>query len=133
LHRFSTDPRYTALRQRLAGPDRPFQPSASEREAIQSDVARRPFRTATPTTSLALAITERNTPALFGARLIDAIPDAVFHSFAAAQSKHPEVSGRGAPGEATTVGRFGWRGQTEHLHGFVLGACANDMGLQVAG
>jgi mono/diheme cytochrome c family protein len=133
LHRFSTDPRYTALRQRLAGPDRPFQPSTSEREAIQSDVARRPFRTATPTASVTLAITERNTPALFGARLIDAIPDAVFHSLAAAQSKHPEVSGRVAPVEVTKVGRFGWRGQIEHLHDFVLGACANEMGLEVPG
>lgn len=133
LHRFSTDPRYTALRQRLAGPDRPFQPSASERETIQSDVARRPFRTATPKASLTLAITERNTPALFGARLIDSIPDAVFHSLAAAQSKHPEVSGRVPPVEVTKVGRFGWRGQIEHLHDFVLGACANEMGLEVPG
>jgi CxxC motif-containing protein (DUF1111 family) len=133
LHRFSTDPRYTALRQRLAGPDRPFQPSTSEREAIQSDVARRPFRTATPTATLTLAITERNTPALFGARLIDTIPDAVLHSLAAAQSKHPEVSGRVAPVEVTKVGRFGWRGQIEHLHDFVLGACANEMGLEVPG
>jgi CxxC motif-containing protein (DUF1111 family) len=31
------------------------------------------------------------------------------------------------------VGRFGWRGQQEHLHDFVLGACANELGLEVPG
>ena len=71
---------------------------------------------------LTLVITQRNTTALFGDGLIDQIPDATLHALAAAQSKHPEVSGRVAPVESFKVGRFGWRGQIEHLHDFNLGA-----------
>jgi CxxC motif-containing protein (DUF1111 family) len=33
--------------------------------------------------------------------------------------------------ESFKVGRFGWRGQIEHLHDFNLGACSNELGLEV--
>src|SRR5206468_8304413 len=41
-----------------------------------------------------------------------------------------DVSGRVPPIGPDKVGRFGWRGQQEHLHDFVLGACANELGLE---
>src|SRR5205814_56758 len=42
-------------------------------------------------------------------------------------------SGRVPPIGPDRVGRFGWRGQQERLHDFVLGACANELGLEVPG
>ena len=80
-----------------------------------------------------MVVSERNTPAAFGDSLIDAIPDALLFALAKAQSRHAEVSGRVAPIELNKAGRFGWRGQIEHLRDFVLGACANELGLQVPG
>src|SRR5690606_5825881 len=60
----------------------------------------------------------------FGAGRIDEIPRELLERIAEDQPKqHPEVSGR-------LAGRFGWRGQTETLREFVLGACANELGLQ---
>ncbi|MCA9247676.1 MAG: hypothetical protein KDA42_11185 [Planctomycetales bacterium] len=73
---------------------------------------------------------QRNTPALFGAALIDAIPAASLQKLANHQnSRYPEISGRVAPGG----GKFGWRGQTATLRQFVVGACANELGLQTEG
>lgn len=79
-------------------------------------------------------LVQRNTPALFGLGLIDAIPDHVLVAIADEQKKdHPEIKGRIARDSRGGVGRFGWRGQIGHLHEFVLGACANELGLQVPG
>ncbi len=133
LHRFGVDPRYAAMRRGIVGSEAPFQPTEDEREQLQRELSRLPVRPVAAAAPLKLVVTQRNTPALFGARQIDAIPDATLHALAAAQSKHPEVSGRVAPINLTKAGRFGWRGQIEHLHDFVLGACANEMGLEVPG
>jgi len=71
--------------------------------------------------------TQRNTPSLFGLGEINEIPTGVLEELAQHQNKkHPEISGRVAPGS----GKFGWRGQTPTLRGFVVGACANELGLQ---
>jgi CxxC motif-containing protein (DUF1111 family) len=74
---------------------------------------------------LVLRHTERNTPSLFGLGLIDGISDKVINETRNLQSKH------GMTG--TRSGKFGWRGQTATLEDFVLGACANELGLQTAG
>lgn len=79
-------------------------------------------------------LTQRNTPALFGAGLIDRIPDKVFIEVAAEQQKLKNgISGRIPQTNRGAIGRFGWRGQTATLHDFVLGACANELGLEVPG
>lgn len=79
-----------------------------------------------------LEYSQRSTPALFGAGLIDQVPDRVLIEIAEHQKKSvPGISGRVPQTTSGTVGRFGWRGQSGSLHEFVLGACVNELGLQV--
>jgi CxxC motif-containing protein (DUF1111 family) len=95
-------------------------------------------------------LTQRNTPALFGAGLIDRISDAAIRELAAEQrgksmgisgrvpvanetSVDPNVPEQNAPpseDDNPPVGRFGWKGQTSTLSEFVVSACANELGLQ---
>lgn len=133
LHRFSPDPRYEAWRQRIVAGD---QPLSDEVSALTGIVVARGGKSATSIKRLdgvGYQPTQRNTPALFGAGLIDALPGKVFEELEARQFAQREVSGR-VPRSATgEVGRFGWRGQTSTLHEFVLGACAVELGLQAPG
>ena len=76
----------------------------------------------------------RNTPAVFGAGLIDAIPDTVLRaaekrSFAS----FPEIKGRVSSLPDGRLGRFGWKGQVARLDDFVRAACSNELGLEVPG
>jgi CxxC motif-containing protein (DUF1111 family) len=83
-------------------------------------------------------LSQRNTPALFGAKLIDEIPERVIAAGAKAQKVKwgmapPDDEGvpvgrvsRLANGK---LGRFGWKGQTASLSDFVRAACANELGL----
>ena len=82
---------------------------------------------------LPVRLTERNTPALFGAGLIDSIPDAAIVEQAERQKKHhgPFISGRVPQDAFGAIGRFGWRGQVAGLHQFVLNACSVELGLSV--
>lgn len=83
-------------------------------------------------------ISQRNTPALFGANLIDAIPDREI----IANEKNESLRWGFAPkkGENLPVGRalrladgrighFGWKAQSASLSDFVQAACANELGL----
>lgn len=133
LHRFGADARYAAVRERLVGATLPLKPTDTERAALQERITHEPVQLLSSAQPLSLVVTQRNTSALFGAGLIDAIPDAALHALAQAQSTHPEVSGRVAPVERNKAGRFGWRGQVDRLHDFVKGACANELGLEVPG
>jgi CxxC motif-containing protein (DUF1111 family) len=83
---------------------------------------------------VALRTTERNTPALFGAGLIDAIPDGVLVEAGQTwPAEFPEVKGRVSRLRDGRIGRFGWKGQTATLRDFVLAACSNELGLEVPG
>jgi CxxC motif-containing protein (DUF1111 family) len=74
-------------------------------------------------------LAQRNTPALFGGGLIDAVPPSLVRSLAARQKdEHPELAGRAADAGA---GRFGWRGHMSSLEQFVRAACADELGMQV--
>ena len=84
--------------------------------------------------TLLVRTSERNTPPLFGAGLIDAIPDAVIE--AAAKRRLPgssPVKGRVSRLKDGRIGRFGWKAQTATLEDFVLSAAAGEMGLEVPG
>jgi len=84
--------------------------------------------------TLALRKSSRNTPALFGAGLIDGVPDSAILE---AEKRHfaafPEIKGRASRLSGGRLGRFGWKGQTARLNDFVLAACSNELGLEVPG
>ncbi len=82
-----------------------------------------------------MRVTERNTTSLFGAGLIDSIPDAAIVELAARQKKEhaPLITGRVSQTSSGEIGRFGWRGQMASLQEFVMTACAAEVGLTVPG
>lgn len=87
-------------------------------------------------------VSQRNTPALFGAHLIDSIPDRIIlanerlqrlaHGLARTQDEHAVV-GRAMVLGNGRVGHFGWKAQTASLSDFVQAACANELGLSNPG
>ena len=76
----------------------------------------------------------RNAPSLFGAGLIDSIPDAIILAAATAErSGGTTISGRahivaGADGEGH-VGRFGWKADTASLRQVVANSLRNEIGI----
>ncbi len=85
-----------------------------------------------------ILLSQRNTPALFGAGLIDSIPDKVIIAnerrqrvrFGMALSNTEMVPvGRAHRLPDGQIGRFGWKAQTARLADFVQAACANELGL----
>jgi CxxC motif-containing protein (DUF1111 family) len=89
-------------------------------------------------------ISQRNTPALFGDGLIDAVSDEAIiahqreHSDAARLvglngARDGKVRGRVARLVDGRIGRFGWKGEFSHLGDFVKAACANELGLSNPG
>lgn len=91
-----------------------------------------------------VVVTQRNTPALFGNGLIDAISnDAIIahqreHSTAARlvglnHARDPKIRGRVARLGDNRIGRFGWKLEFASLSDFVKAACANELGLSNPG
>jgi CxxC motif-containing protein (DUF1111 family) len=83
-------------------------------------------------------ISQRNTPALFGAQLVDSIPDHVIIAaerkqrlkWGLANSETEEYPvGRALRGSGGRPGKFGWKAQIATLSDFVRAACANELGL----
>ena len=83
-------------------------------------------------------IGQRNTPALFGASVIDAIPDEAILAnernqrmrFRLAGFNSEAVpAGRAAKLSKKRVGKFGWKANIGNLSEFVRVACANELGL----
>jgi CxxC motif-containing protein (DUF1111 family) len=86
----------------------------------------------------AVRLSQRNTPALFGANLIDALPDRVLIAnermerlrWGLAPEKSEELPvGRALRLADGRVGHFGWKAQSASLTSFVQAACANELGL----
>ena len=73
---------------------------------------------------------QRNTPAIFGAGLIDQVSYKTIKAIQLEQKKHPEISGRPATLSSGRIGRFGWRGNVPSLLDFCDEACANELGLE---
>jgi CxxC motif-containing protein (DUF1111 family) len=83
-------------------------------------------------------LSQRNTPALFGANLLDAIPERDIIAGEKAQRLRWGLApsdtestpvGRAARLPNGRIGRFGWKAQTASLGEFVQAACANELGL----
>ncbi|MEO1617166.1 MAG: di-heme oxidoredictase family protein, partial [Planctomycetota bacterium] len=73
---------------------------------------------------------QRNTPALFGAGLIDRVEARELRSIEKTQKSHPEISGRLATLADGRLGRFGWRANSPTLLDFCDRACAAELGLE---
>ncbi len=81
---------------------------------------------------LEVRTTQRNPIALFGAGLIDSIPDDVIEQVALRQNQTlGEIQGRISRLKDGRIGRFGWKGQTATLRDFAITACAVEVGLHV--
>jgi CxxC motif-containing protein (DUF1111 family) len=81
-----------------------------------------------------LVSSQRNSTALFGAGMIDGIPDAAIERAAHEQfPDYPQVHGRVSRGSNGRVGKFGWKAQVTSLQEFTLSACAIELGLDVPG
>ncbi len=83
-------------------------------------------------------ISQRNTPALFGANLIDAVPDRLIIANERKQRLKWGLSdsdtddypvGRAIRLSEGHVGKFGWKANVGSLSEFVRVACANELGL----
>lgn len=137
LHRFSSNPNYEAWRKRFLATGEQTQFPLARIVAIATAANKHSLKATNPVQQLdgmAYQHSKRNTPALFGAGLIDSLPDSVFDEMQQRQAaKTGGVSGRAPRAANGKAGRFGWRGQTENLHEFVLGACAVELGLEAPG
>jgi CxxC motif-containing protein (DUF1111 family) len=87
-------------------------------------------------------LSQRNTPALFGCKRIDEIPERVI--IAGAKMQRARWAGKKSDTEDVPVGRalrlangrigrFGWKAQMASLSDFVQAACANELGLSNPG
>ncbi len=87
-----------------------------------------------------VTVTQRNTPALFGDGLLDAVPEASLHAeqrrnselarlTGLSRAKDAQIRGRVARLPDGRLGRFGWKGEFASLDDFVRAACANELGL----
>ena len=87
-----------------------------------------------------VSVTQRNTPALFGDGLLDAVPEDALHAQQRSNSevarlvglshaKDSKIRGRVARLPDGRLGRFGWKAEFASLDDFVRAACANELGL----
>jgi CxxC motif-containing protein (DUF1111 family) len=153
LHRSATTEGYAAWRAKLLGAklsDRAsFADVVRAEEALDDRLRRAAGSVEFKTQGVAMQRVQRSTPALFGAGLIDQIPDAVIREQAQSLA-HRSLGIQGVVPTAVperpdplgdpnqiqnqpraVAGKFGWRGQTGSLRQFVLNACANELGLEI--
>ena len=142
LHRYGTDPRYGSWRRRFYDSNRDDSPNAGEdtvdariRGAQQQTTPNQRLHdrsiSVQPVNGVNLIVSQRNTPALFGAGRIDAIPPDALAAVAAHQPA--EIRGKVSRTPDGRVGRFGWKSQIASLGEFIRAACANELGLEVPG
>lgn len=132
LHKFSTDAKYNASRQRFVGLEMPVSVADESRDLAEKWVANKPVRVVPHQSGINMMMSQRNSPALFGIGLINRVPDELLRNLEQAQSQRGLVSGR-VSDVGDRVGKFGWKAQTATLPEFVRDACANEIGLQVPG
>ncbi|MEE2640929.1 MAG: di-heme oxidoredictase family protein [Planctomycetota bacterium] len=136
LHQQSTDEAYNHARRELLDLNPPAGLPASRKRLWENRQKKK--RSQLPMTrvlrdfpGLELIVSERNTPALFGGALIDSIQKADLERLEQQQARGNDgISGRISIALDGRVGKFGWRGQTSSLAGFVRGACGAELGLQ---
>jgi CxxC motif-containing protein (DUF1111 family) len=143
LHRFGVGPEFAQWKASI------FPKDKTETERTNRQGSNRRHSKFAGSGTLTLIESKRNTPPLFGAGLIDAIPDMVLDKVAAEQVKASgdaprsskfrrgdevlSVRGRVARLKDGRVGRFGWKASVASLREFTLQACSSELGLEVPG
>jgi CxxC motif-containing protein (DUF1111 family) len=140
LHKFGTNPDYEDWRFGVVKTVRNKNSDLSSGRSLYDVMAEANKKKPSPLKGVFLSdlqhlrIVQRSTPALFGAGLIDKISDQALADLAKTQAQGRDgVKGQVAIATAAKAGKFGWRGQTATLSEFVMGACANELGLEVPG
>jgi CxxC motif-containing protein (DUF1111 family) len=161
LHRFSTEKQYTKWKfLTFAGENSGSVPEDLIRDLIVQDFGFQVTRKVDGV-NIALIHSQRNTPPLFGAGLVDRIPDRVLEEVASEQQKAAPatmksqrhvapkqsepvlvplqvedalpITGRVARLKDGRIGRFGWKANVATLREFTFQACSNELGLEVPG
>jgi CxxC motif-containing protein (DUF1111 family) len=131
IHARSTKPEFQELLSMVL-PGLPSSPSVELERLVDPN-----FRCTIPSGVL---ITQRNTPALFGDGLLDAVPEQTLHAeqrrnsslarlAGLSRAKDLQVRGRVVRMADGRIGRFGWKAEFASLDDFVRAACANELGL----
>jgi CxxC motif-containing protein (DUF1111 family) len=138
LHRFGTEADYESWRQSILGFQAALPPQmdrlAKDMFQAQNSINFEQSPTQNMIGQFVVVRSQRNPTSLFGAGLLDAIPEHAIED--AAKVKHPgfpTVAGRISRLKDKRIGRFGWKAQTVSLEDFVLTACAVELGLEVPG
>jgi CxxC motif-containing protein (DUF1111 family) len=140
LHRFGVDPTYRAWRldllvgEKFADMARSVETEIRQIQQLVGPLSARLLSPGGLASENGMVLSQRNPPPLFGAGLIDALPEAAL--LAAEKDRFPdfpEIRGRVNHLKNSRLGRFGWKAETEDLREFVLSACANELGLEVPG
>jgi CxxC motif-containing protein (DUF1111 family) len=149
LHRFGVGPEFAEWKASI------FPKDKTETERLDRQDSDRRHIKSVGSSKLTLIESKRNTPPLFGAGLIDAIPDKVLDEVAAEQAKDSGNGPRGSAGDFGGLpainfgglsvrgrvarlkdgraGRFGWKASVASLGEFTLQACSSELGLEVPG
>jgi CxxC motif-containing protein (DUF1111 family) len=117
LHRHDTTPGYDAWRETL----------------LSNGLNRQDGTSSVQWGEFLVIHSRRNPPLLFGAGLIDAIPEAYFPIVPRRPAGFPEIKGHASRLKGGKAGRFGWKAQVADLNEFTLAACAGELGLEVPG
>jgi CxxC motif-containing protein (DUF1111 family) len=142
LHRFGAGPEFALWKAAI------FPKDETEMERSNKGSSRRHTKFI-GSAMVTLIESKRNTPPLFGAGLIEAIPDKVLEEVAAEQARASgkaigpfefaeeeeaiPVSGRVARLKDGRIGRFGWKASVASLREFTVQACSSELGLEVPG
>jgi CxxC motif-containing protein (DUF1111 family) len=141
IHQFATDAASQETLQNVSAQfPKKSRPTLADLEAILPKPAKTPSGVQTIAANAVpeFDIGQRNTTSLFGASVIDAIPDAAI--LANERNQRPNISravlsgeqppaGRAARLSRKRVGKFGWKANVGNLSEFVRVACANELGL----
>jgi len=140
IHTHGSSPDYTRYRGKLLGTSGK---GTAKIRGVALSRTQAEGRTMLQYGNVTLEHSQRNTPSLFGAGVIDKISDNTLSALerqAAHQRNASSVNSQGArvvfdvdKTSTPTPRRFGWKGQMPTLKEFVANACANELGLQTKG
>jgi CxxC motif-containing protein (DUF1111 family) len=139
IHQYAADPASQETLQNISAQfPKKSQPTLADLQALLP----KPVNTADQAPNVKdipeIDVGQRNTPALFGASIIDAIPDEAIVAnernqrlqlgfFALSGGQVP--AGHAARLSHKRIGKFGWKANIGNLSEFVRVACANELGL----